>query len=144
MLKIGIIGCGGIANGKHMPSLKKVKNCEMIAFCDIVEERAIDAANLAFVLDGYFYGTQGLLASTKANYEVFNAGESYQEEDGGLGFDYKWDLGWMHDTLKYFECHPFDRVFMSDKITFSIFYAYNERYILPFSHDEVVHGKDIK
>lgn len=60
---------------------------------------------------------------------------------GGLGFDYKWDLGWMHDTLKYFECHPYDRAFMSDKITFSIYYAYNERYILPFSHDEVVHGK---
>lgn len=62
-------------------------------------------------------------------------------EDGGLGFDYKWDLGWMHDTLKYLECHPYDRAYMPDKITFSIFYAYNERYILPFSHDEVVHGK---
>lgn len=62
-------------------------------------------------------------------------------EDGGLGFDYKWDLGWMHDTLKYLECHPYDRAFIPDKITFSIFYAYNERYILPFSHDEVVHGK---
>lgn len=47
----------------------------------------------------------------------------------------------MHDTLKYFQCHPYDRVYMPEKITFSIFYAYNERYILPFSHDEVVHGK---
>lgn len=62
-------------------------------------------------------------------------------EENGLGFDYKWDLGWMHDTLKYLQCHPYDRRFMSEKITFSIFYAYNERYILPFSHDEVVHGK---
>ncbi len=62
-------------------------------------------------------------------------------DSGGLGFDYKWDLGWMHDTLKYFECHPYDRAFMTDKITFSMFYSYNERYILPFSHDESVHGK---
>lgn len=62
-------------------------------------------------------------------------------EEGGLGFDYKWDLGWMHVTLKYFECHPYDRANMPEKITFSIYYAYNERYILPFSHDEVVHGK---
>ena len=62
-------------------------------------------------------------------------------DKGGLGFDYKWDLGWMHDTLKYFACHPYDRGNMPDKITFSIYYAYNERYILPFSHDEVVHGK---
>ena len=62
-------------------------------------------------------------------------------DEGGLGFDYKWDLGWMHDTLKYLACHSYDRRFMSEKITFSIFYAYNERYILPFSHDEVVHGK---
>ncbi|MBQ8143461.1 MAG: 1,4-alpha-glucan branching protein GlgB [Butyricicoccus sp.] len=62
-------------------------------------------------------------------------------DEGGLGFDYKWDLGWMHDTLQYLACHPHDRANMPDKITFSIFYAYNERYILPFSHDEVVHGK---
>ena len=66
-------------------------------------------------------------------------GVTKEVEKGGLGFDYKWDLGWMHDTLKYFECHPYDRAFMPDKITFSIFYAYNEQYILPFSHDEVVH-----
>ncbi len=62
-------------------------------------------------------------------------------DKGGLGFDYKWDLGWMHDTLKYLECHPYDRANIPDKITFSIYYTYNERYILPFSHDEVVHGK---
>ena len=62
-------------------------------------------------------------------------------DKGGLGFDYKWDMGWMHDTLKYLECYPYDRVNMSEKITFSIYYAWNECYILPFSHDEVVHGK---
>lgn len=62
-------------------------------------------------------------------------------DKGGLGFDYKWDLGWMNDTLKYLEYHPNDRTTLSEKITFSIWYAYKERYILPFSHDEVVHGK---
>ena len=68
-------------------------------------------------------------------------GVTKEVEKGGLGFDYKWDLGWMHDTLKYLECHPYDRASMPEKITFSIYYAWNERYILPFSHDEVVHGK---
>ncbi len=60
---------------------------------------------------------------------------------GGLGFDYKWDLGWMHDTLKYLKCHPYDRKNLRGNIMFSMMYAYNERFILPFSHDEVVHGK---
>lgn len=62
-------------------------------------------------------------------------------DEGGLGFDYKWDLGWMNDTLKYLEYHPDDRGNIPEKITFSIWYAFGERYILPFSHDEVVHGK---
>ena len=81
--------------------------------------------------------TAMLIAEDSTAYQ----GVTKDVDKGGLGFDYKWDLGWMHDTLKYFECHPYDRAFMPDKITFSIFYAYNERYILPFSHDEVVHGK---
>lgn len=60
---------------------------------------------------------------------------------GGLGFDYKWDLGWMHDTLEYMQAHPSDRRAMGQKITFSILYTWQERFILPLSHDEVVHGK---
>ena len=60
---------------------------------------------------------------------------------GGLGFDYKWDMGWMHDTLEYFQTPPWDRPRHYHKLTFSMMYFRNERYLLPFSHDEVVHGK---
>lgn len=61
--------------------------------------------------------------------------------EGGLGFDYKWDMGWMNDTLDYFRMHPYDRKEAYHKLTFSMMYYYNERYLLPLSHDEVVHGK---
>lgn len=60
---------------------------------------------------------------------------------GGLGFDYKWDLGFMNDTLSYFRLSPQERKQQSHKLTFSMHYFYQERYLLPFSHDEVVHGK---
>ncbi len=60
---------------------------------------------------------------------------------GGLGFDYKWDMGWMHDTLDYFRTAPWLRSENYHKLTFSMMYFYNENYLLPFSHDEVVHGK---
>ena len=61
--------------------------------------------------------------------------------DGGLGFDYKWDLGWMNDTLKYYATDTLYRVYDHHKITFSMAYFYSERFMLPFSHDENVHGK---
>lgn len=60
---------------------------------------------------------------------------------GGLGFDYKWDLGWMHDTLSYMQTGAWLRGSMYHKLTFSMMYFFSERYMLPFSHDEVVHGK---
>lgn len=62
-------------------------------------------------------------------------------DHGGLGFDYKWDMGWMHDTLEYFQMAPYLRVPCYHKLTFSMYYFRNENYLLPFSHDEVVHGK---
>lgn len=60
---------------------------------------------------------------------------------GGLGFDYKWDMGWMNDTLNFMKIHPDDRKDHMGRLAFSMHYFYNELYMLPFSHDEVVHGK---
>ncbi len=61
---------------------------------------------------------------------------------GGLGFDMKWMMGWMHDTLNYFSKDPIYRKYHQNEITFSIIYAFTEKYTLPLSHDEVVHGKN--
>ncbi|MGV3310388.1 1,4-alpha-glucan branching protein GlgB [Streptococcus suis] len=62
-------------------------------------------------------------------------------EDGGIGFDLKWDLGWMNDTLKFVERPSVYRKYHSKEITFGMYYNQNEHYLLPLSHDEVVHGK---
>lgn len=62
-------------------------------------------------------------------------------ENGGVGFDYKWNMGWMNDTLTYFSKDPVYRKYHHDQMTFGMMYAYSEKFILPFSHDEVVHGK---
>lgn len=68
-------------------------------------------------------------------------GVSQPTYNGGLGFGYKWDMGWMHDTLKYLEKDPVHRRHHHNQITFRMVYAFTENYMLPLSHDEVVHGK---
>lgn len=68
-------------------------------------------------------------------------GVTKSTEEGGLGFDYKWDMGWMNDSLDYFKIDPLYRGDAYHKLTFSMAYFYDERYLLPLSHDEVVHGK---
>lgn len=78
-----------------------------------------------------------IIAEDSTAYE----GVTRSVKDNGLGFDYKWDMGWMNDTLAYFKTNPCNRTREYHKLTFSMMYFGSESFIMPFSHDEVVHGK---
>ena len=68
-------------------------------------------------------------------------GVTRSPDEGGLGFSYKWNMGWMHDTLHYMQEDPVNRKYHHDEMTFGLVYAFSERFVLPLSHDEVVYGK---
>ena len=78
-----------------------------------------------------------LMAEDSSNFLKVTAPTEYD----GLGFDYKWNMGWMNDTLSFFKRPAHERRVYYHQISFSMLYFYNENYLLPFSHDEVVHGK---
>ena len=106
------------------------------------ENRGVNDFNLDFLKKMNFglhqlHPSAMLIAEDSTSYP----GCTKPVDQGGLGFDYKWDLGWMNDTLDYFMKQSGERVSVANKLTFSMFYFYNERHLLPLSHDEVVHGK---
>jgi 1,4-alpha-glucan branching enzyme len=102
------------------------ENLEAIAFLRSVND----------LVHQYYPGTV-MIAEESTSF----AGVSKPTKDGGLGFDYKWNMGWMHDTLRYFAKEPIVRRYHQNDLTFGMLYQYAENFITVFSHDEVVHGK---
>ncbi len=89
----------------------------------------------------YVIGTEMPGAMSVAEESTSFAGVTLPPEHGGLGFHYKWNMGWMNDTLSYMELDPVYRQYHHNKMTFGMLYQYTENFVLPLSHDEVVHGK---
>jgi 1,4-alpha-glucan branching enzyme len=106
------------------------------------KKRGVNEGALAFVRRLNYYLSQRypsaiLVAEDSSDYPKV----TQPTFEMGLGFDYKWDLGWMNDTLKYYAMDPIFRNYHHHQLTFSMAYFYSEKFILPLSHDEVVHGK---
>jgi len=99
---------------------------EAIAFLRELTDLVHEEAPGAIVVAEESTAFPGVTASTKT---------------GGLGFDYKWNMGWMHDSLAFLQKEPIHRKFHHDRLTFALYYAFHEKYMLPLSHDEVVHLK---
>ncbi|MEA3502147.1 MAG: 1,4-alpha-glucan branching protein GlgB [Actinomycetota bacterium] len=100
----------------------------------------LDAISLLKQVNSVAYGEHPGITMIAEESTAF-AGVSRPVDRGGLGFGYKWDMGWMHDSLEYFAHEPVHRSFHQDDLTFRMLYAYDENFILTLSHDEVVHGK---
>jgi 1,4-alpha-glucan branching enzyme len=100
----------------------------------------LEAIGLLRRVNGLCYGeVPGVM--TIAEESTAFPGVSHPVHDGGLGFGFKWNMGWMHDTLEYIGLDPIYRRHHHNKMTFGLLYAFNENFVLPISHDEVVHGK---
>lgn len=113
-----------------------------LIYQDGMKEKGLNYSGLWFLKICNYYLSQKhpnvmLIAEDSSDYPKVTAPVVY----GGLGFDYKWDLGWMNDTLDYMMKQPAERPDFHSKLTFSMSYFYYENFILPLSHDEVVHGK---
>ena len=100
----------------------------------------LDAVGFLKQLNELIYGREPGIASVAEESTAW-PGVSRPTYLGGLGFGFKWNMGWMHDTLAYFQQDPIYRRYHHHELTFSLMYAFSENFILPLSHDEVVHGK---
>jgi 1,4-alpha-glucan branching enzyme len=100
----------------------------------------LDAVSFLKELNEVSYGREPGIVSAAEESTAW-PGVSRPTYVGGLGFGFKWNMGWMHDTLGYFQQDPVHRRFHHHELTFSLVYAFSENFILPLSHDEVVHGK---